>query len=164
MFFVCSVLQHNQSLVSYWGRPLQLWYVKKAEQTPSNIQVQSINIPPTINVIRQPIGLTNLGTTCYFNALIQMVFSFTPIQRSIMQYSIGSEIELAKVMNKTMTFFGDGEVVEVSSLQLANGLVQLKTLFEQMYVGDQPAKYLDTRPLVEELGLSPDVQQCSHEM
>ena len=158
------ILQHNQSLVSYWGRPLQLWYVKKAEQTPSNIQVQSENIPPTINVIRQPIGLTNLGTTCYLNALIQMVFSFTPIQRSIMQYSIASEIELAKAMNKTMTFFGDGEVVEVSSLQLANGLVQLKTLFEQMQVGDQPAKYLDTRPLVEALGLSPDVQQCSHEM
>lgn len=81
-----------------------------------------------------------------------------------MQYSIASEIELAKAMNKTMTFFGDGEVVEVSSLQLANGLVQLKTLFEQMQVGDQPAKYLDTRPLVEALGLSPDVQQCAFEV
>ena len=44
------ILQHNQSLVSYWGRPLQLWYVKKAEQTPSNIQGQSENFPPTINV------------------------------------------------------------------------------------------------------------------
>ena len=31
-----------------------------------------------------------------------------------------------------------------------------------MQVGDQPAKYLDTHPLVEALGLSPDVQQCSH--
>ena len=58
-------------------------------------------------------------------------------------------------MNKTMTFFGDGEIVEVSSLQLANGLVQLKTLFEQMQVGDQVAKYMDTCPLVEALGLSP---------
>ncbi len=57
------ILQHDQSLVSYWGRPLQLWYVKKEEQTPSHVQVQSENIPPTINVIRQPIGLTNLGTT-----------------------------------------------------------------------------------------------------
>ena len=71
------ILQHDQSLSLYWGRPLQLWYVKKAEQTPSNLQGQSENIPPTINVIRQPIGLTNLGTTCYLNALIQMTFSFT---------------------------------------------------------------------------------------
>ena len=46
------------------------------------------------------------------------------------------------------------------SLQLANGLVQLKTLFEQMQVGDQPAKYLDTRPLDEALGLSPDVKNA----
>ena len=105
-----------------------------------HVQGQSENIPPTINVIRQPIGLTNLATTCYLSALIQMAFSFTPIQRSIIKYSIGSESELAKVMNKTMTFFGDGEVVEVSSLQLANGLVQLKTLFEQMQIGDQVAK------------------------
>jgi len=52
----------------------------------------------------------------------------------------------------------------VSSQQLANGLLQLKTHFEQMQVGDQVAKYLDTHPLVEALGLSPDVQQCSHEM
>ncbi len=81
-----------------------------------------------------------------------------------MQYSIGSEIELAKAINKTMTFFGDGEIVEVSSQQLANGLLQLKTLFEQMQVGDQLAKYLDTRPLVEALGFSPDVQKCAHEV
>ena len=81
-----------------------------------------------------------------------------------MQYSIESEGKLAKVMNKTMNFCGDGEVVEVSSLQLAIGLVQLKTLFEQMQVGDQPAKYLDTCPLVEALGLSPDVQQCAFEV
>ena len=67
-------------------------------------------------------------------------------------------------MNKTMTFFGDGEIVEVSSQQVANVLLQLKTLFEQMQVGDQPAKYLDTRPLVEALGLSPDVQQCAFEV
>ena len=43
-----------------------------------------------------------------------MAFSFTPIQRSIIKYSIGSESELAKVMNKTMNFCGDGEVVEVA--------------------------------------------------
>ena len=67
-------------------------------------------------------------------------------------------------MNKTITLFGDGDIVEVSSLQLANGLLQLKTLFEQMQVGDQSAKYLDTHPLVEALGLSPDVQQCTFEV
>ncbi len=83
---------------------------------------------------------------------------------SIMQYSIGSERKVAKVTNKTMTFFGDGDIVEVSSQQLANGLLQLKTLFEQTQVGYQVAKYLDTHPLVEALGLSPDVQQCAFEV
>ena len=71
---------------------------------------------------------------------------------------------MAKAMNKTKTFFGDGDIVEVSSLQLANGLLQLKTLFEHMQVGDQVAKYMVTCPLVEALGLSPDAQQCSHEV
>ncbi len=63
-----------------------------------------------------------------------------------------------------MTFFGGGDIFEVSSQQLANGLLQLKTLFEQMQVGDQDAKFMDTRPLVEALGLSHNVQQCSHEV
>ena len=33
-----------------------------------------------------------------------------------------------------------------------------------MQVGDQVAKYMDTHPLVEALGHSLDVQQCSHEV
>ena len=160
-----EILQHDRQLSSiHWGRPLQLWYVKKAEQTPSAIQGQSKNIPPTINVIRQPIGLTNLKSTCYLNALIQMTFLFTPLKRSIMKYSIGSENELAQAMNKTLTFFEDEETIEVSSVQLANGLLQLITLFKQMQIGvDQLTKYIETRPFVEALGLSPDIQQCAFE-
>ncbi len=94
------ILQHDQSLasISGFGGLLSLLYVKKAEQIPSHIQGQTENIPLTINVIRQTIGLTNLKSTCYLNALIQMTFSFTPIQRSIMKYSIGSESKLAKAM------------------------------------------------------------------
>ena len=108
-----------------------MWYVKKAEQTPYHVQGQSENIQPTINVIRQPISLTNLKSTCCLKALIQMTFSFTPIQRSIMKYSLGSDSKLAKAINKTMTFFVDDGIVEVSQ-QLANGLLHLKTHFEQM--------------------------------
>ena len=33
-----------------------------------------------------------------------------------------------------------------------------------MQIGDQVAKYMDICPLVEALGLSPDIQQCSHEV
>ncbi len=102
-----------------------MWYIKKTEQTPSHVQGQSENIPPTINVIRQPIGLTNLNSTCYLNTLIQMAFSFTPIQRSIMNYYlIGFESKLAKMINKAMTFEDDDEIVEESSPQLANGILQ----------------------------------------
>ncbi len=82
-----------------------------------------------------------------------------------MKYSIGSENELAQAMNKTITFFEDDETVEVSSLQLANGLLQLITLFKQMQIGvDQLTKYIETRPFVEALGLSPDIQQCVFEV
>ncbi len=156
------ILQHDQSLSSSigWGHPLQLRYVNKADLTPYAIQGQSKNILPTINVIMQPIGLTNLKSTCYLNALIQMAFSFTLMQRSIMRYSIGSENKLAQGMNKTITFFDDDETVEVSSVQLANGLLQLITLFKQIQVGgDKLTKCMDTRPFVEPLGLSPDIQQ-----
>ena len=65
-------------------------------------------------------------------------------------------------MNKTMTLFEDAAIVTVSSQQLANGLLQLKTRFQQMQKGDQLAKCIDTSPLVESLGFSSDVQQCAH--
>ncbi len=66
-------------------------------------------------------------------------------------------------MDTTLTYLVEEETVELSSVQLAKGLLQIKTLFEQVQVGDQPAKYLDTCPLGEALGLSPDVQQCAFE-
>ena len=81
-----------------------------------------------------------------------------------MKYLIGSQSKSAKAMNKTMTFFGVGQIVEVSSLQLASGLLLMKTLFEKMQLGDQLAKCLDTCHLVEALGFPPDVQQCAFEV
>ena len=108
-----------------------MWYIKKAELTPSAIQGQSKNVPPTINVIRQPIGLTNVKSTCYLNALIQMTFSFSPLQIRIMECLIESETELAKAMNQILTYFVEEHIVEMSSLQLANGLLQMKTLFRR---------------------------------
>ncbi len=106
-----------------------MWYDKKAEQTVSDVQYLRENIQSSIILIRNPIGLTNLGTTCYLNALIQMTFSFSPMQRSIMEYMIESETELTKAMNQTLTYFVEEDIVEMSSLQLANCL-QMKNLFQ----------------------------------
>ena len=74
-----------------------------------------------------------------------------------MQYSIESETKLAKPMNEMLTHVVEEKNVKLSSLQPANGLLQMKTLFEQMQIGDQLAKCLETCRLVEALGLSPDV-------
>ena len=127
-----AIFQHNKSLssIATFGGPLQLWYVKKAEQNISDVQVPRENIQPSIILIRHSTGLTNLGTTCYLNALIQMTFSFSPMQRIIMENMIESETELAKAMNQTLTYFVEEEILEMSSVQLANGLFQMKTLFQ----------------------------------
>ncbi len=73
-------------------------------------------------------------------------------------------MELAKAMNQTLTYFVEEDIVEMSSLQLANGLLQMKTLFQQMQIGDQLAKCLDTCPLVEVLGFSPGLGHCTFEV
>ena len=99
-----------------------MWYVKKVEQAVSDVQAPRENIPPSINMIRQPIGLKNLGSTCALNNLIQMTFSFSPMQRGIMDYLIECETELAKVMDKMVTHLDDDEIAELSSLQLTNSL------------------------------------------
>ena len=74
-----------------------------------------------------------------------------------MENMIESGMELAKAMNQTLNLIVEEDKVEMSSLQLANGHLQMKTLFQQMQAGDQLAKCLDTGPLVEALGSSPNV-------
>ena len=73
-----------------------------------------------------------------------------------MKYSIGSEVMLAQAMNKIVTHFEDDEIVEMSSLQHA--------FFQQIQIGGQLAKCMNTHPLVEALRISPDVQQCAFEV
>jgi hypothetical protein len=46
-----------------------------------------------------------------------MTFSFTPMQRSIMKFSIGSGNELAQAMNKTITFFEDDTLDYVTKME-----------------------------------------------
>ena len=77
---------------------------------------------------------------------------------------IESETELAKSMNKTLTYVVEEEIIKLVSLQLANGILQMKTLFPQMQIGDWLAKCLDTLPLVEALGFSPGLEQCIFEV
>ena len=69
---------------------------------------------------------------------------------------------VVKAMSKMLTYGNDDEIVEFSSLQLANGFFQMKTLFEQMEIGDWPAICQKTCPLVEAHGFSLDVEQCTH--
>ncbi len=73
------------------------------------------------------------------------------MRRSIMEYPIESETELAKAMNQMILYVVEEEV-ELSSLQLASGLLQMKTHFKKIQVGDQLAKCLDTHPLIDALG------------
>ena len=92
-----------------------------------------------------------------------MAFSFLPMQKNIMEYPIESETELAKAMNQIISIVVEEEV-ELLSLQLANGLLHMKAFFQQIQIGDELAKYLDTHPLVEELGFSPGPEQCACEV
>ncbi len=68
-----------------------------------------------------------------------------------MDYLIESKTELAKAMDTMVIYLVNDEIVQLPSLQLANGLLQLKSLFEQMQLGDWLAKCLDTNPHVEAL-------------
>ncbi len=68
-----------------------------------------------------------------------------------MDYLIESKTELAKAMDTMLTYAVDDEIVELPSLQLSIGSLQLKTLFKQMQICDWSAKCLDTFSLVEKL-------------
>lgn len=94
------------------------------------------NIFPSINEISQPIGLNNLDITCYFKRLIQMIFSYTLVQMSTLNYSIESATESAKAMGKPVEYSDGNLEVELSPLQIMKSLLQLKSPLEQMELGD----------------------------
>lgn len=57
-----------------------------------------------------------------------------------MDYLIESESELAKAMNEILIYFDDNKIIELSSLQLPNSLLQMKALVKQMQIDDWLAK------------------------
>lgn len=65
-----------------------------------------------------------------------MIFSYTLVQMSTLNYSIESATESAKAMGKPVEYSDGNLEVELSPLQIMKSLLQLKSPLEQMELGD----------------------------
>ncbi|CAG9462213.1 unnamed protein product [Pedinophyceae sp. YPF-701] len=79
----------------------------------------------------QPTGLTNLGATCYVNALVQALFYVPPLRKGILHAN--------------------------DVLRADPAISQLRRIFAMMQAG--PFSKVDSKPLVSTLRLPEDVQQ-----
>ena len=80
-----------------------------------------------------PIGLNNIGNTCYLNSLLQYYFSIAPLRNFILKYS-GTKEELAKRLS-SMEYrrrIGGREVSEDEVERSVQFTYQLRDLFNSM--------------------------------
>ncbi|KAJ3411345.1 ubiquitin-specific protease ubp2 [Chytridiales sp. JEL 0842] len=79
-----------------------------------------------------PVGLNNIGNTCYLNALLQLYLTITPVRQAILQHQISAS---------------GGDHAEKPKHELFTEL--LKALFEKLISASQSSSVVPDRKLVE---------------
>jgi hypothetical protein len=124
---------------------------------PSNdLSAMPAHVLPTV---LKPVGIKNLGNTCYINTLFQIVFWVVPLRKRLIQKKQSKKDP--KILQPI--FSAD---FEADSKTLSNSFVFLKRLLQNMQpskkakmslLTNNMTKFLDT------LGLSHDANQCVNE-
>ena len=116
------------------------------------------------SLARAPVGLANLGRTCYMNVLIQRSFHFVCFRRAIIDCPLESVSEMAIKMSKNPSLpeeISQGRIA-FKNTQVARGLHALKEIFiEMMSTRDA---FVNPKSLIDALGLNHNVQEASHEL
>ena len=97
--------------------------------------------------------LEYFGPNAIFNFTQRIVINYPEMPESELEIEIKSELE--KTYWKSSTFFFDqGQETNISPLQIAKDLLQLKWLFHHMEDNITSSEFLETHPVVDALGLS----------
>ena len=163
-------------------RILELWYVKVESANPSAgswtassaipLMASSAStiqpMPPNeildtpahvLPTILKPVGIKNLGHTCYMNTLLQIIFWVVPLRNRLIQK------KQPKTVPKTLqpVFSVD---FEADSETLFNSFVFLKRLLQNMHPSKKtkmPTLLNNMKKFLGTLGLSHDENQCVNE-
>jgi len=113
-----------------------------------------------------PIGLRNLGRTCYLNVLLQMLYWTKPAREAILECNILESVQvvaekMSAMSNPPPRCIGD-QAASVTPLKLAMALHELKVLFRSMEThcsneGITPLRFVDA------LRLSHNHDECALE-
>jgi hypothetical protein len=100
-----------------------------------------------------PSGLYNPASTCYVNAALQWLFYSTPAKNAIISLDLGTVENLASRLDDHQRIFMSPKMIndkEISSVHLANGLIELQSLFRQLHAAEHSV--VNPKPFLDALG------------
>ncbi|KAJ1720505.1 ubiquitin-specific protease ubp2 [Coemansia erecta] len=113
---VLAAAMHDQQLAEY------------AQQAVASID-HVVEAPKLDRWVQLPVGLNNIGNTCYLNCMLQCLFSIAPIRHAVMRMGDGSTWNEALVEGRR----DGGRLLEGQEISMAVRFVGLlKDLFENM--------------------------------
>ncbi|EAS07365.3 ubiquitin carboxy-terminal hydrolase (macronuclear) [Tetrahymena thermophila SB210] len=121
----------NQNLIQNMGPSPQLSH-KRTDSYMDHIDYdQDFNLTDRIRKKNHPVGLMNVGNTCYFNSLIQSYFNNSEFCKYILKYRYPSRLDF----NKLTKYLGEQKSKRV--IASINLVVHLQRLFSFMVLSDK---------------------------
>lgn len=120
-----------------------------AEEKNSDFLKEKLNMPigpqarPTQHLVTEPIGLDNIGNTCYLNSLLQWLFTIVSVRKIVLDYDQYRQI--ADEIHTKIKRVGHREVKPKEVENAQKFVEQLAELFQQMIV----SPYRTIRPTQE---------------
>ena len=115
---------------------------------------------------RFPVGLNNLGDTCYMNVLIQRSFVFHPFRKKLLKTDLQSYENLGEDLIRLSSYGATLSlhqgILKLNATRVAKGLHQLKDLFDAMIKTE--TKAVSPLGFINAFGLSHNHQESSHEL
>ncbi|KAJ2558736.1 ubiquitin-specific protease ubp2 [Coemansia sp. RSA 1933] len=117
---VLARAKHSESLENYGA---VLVSELEARESPFSVEPKGELLDPWAQL---PVGLNNVGNTCYLNSILQLLYSLTPIREAVMQYGDGQTWNEAMVLGRR----DGGKLLAVEEIRRALRFVELlKALF-----------------------------------
>ena len=111
----------------------------------------------------KPVGLKNMGNTCYMNVLIQKSFHIVPFRNAILDGSLLPVSEMAEIMGQYASCPAQvGMNTSLNPIKVARGLHRLKVVFGEMVNTRNP--FVNPAHFIDALGFKYHIQEASHKV
>ncbi|RPA79792.1 cysteine proteinase [Ascobolus immersus RN42] len=118
----------NERLTNYRAGNQQVSYYP--QPTPAPVETNTIR-----RAENSPVGLENIGNTCYLNSLLQFYFTIKPLREMVLHFDQHQEVEVTDALLERKRV-GGRKVTKAEIERAVRFVAQLRTLFENLIASE----------------------------